>query len=994
MINLKKSDKVTAIAVLQGLCATLLMAISAAAAVGGVTPLELRCEYRVNPLGIDEPKPRLTWQVDSVERGQKQTAYRILVASTTTGLQSGKGDLWDSGKVASSQTVHVVYDGKPMPSRQRCYWKVRVWDRDGKPSEWSQSASWSMGLLDDSDWSARYISYRDETPVFSDPNSLFLPAARQYRKEFTAKKKVRRATLYATALGIYELELNGNRVGDEYFAPGWTDYRLRAYYNTYDVLHLLNEGENAMGALVADGWYSGYVGFGLLVGIGTEKTGRYMYGKTPSWMAQLELEYEDGSRVIIGTDKSWKVTGDGPIRQADLQMGELYDARKEMPGWSEPGFGHEEWEEAIFAEENSAQHATFYETQNPSDSGQKPEVVERDINLGFARPKLEAFPGVAVKLMEEIKPVKITRLGGGKYIFDLGQNFAGTVRLKASGPEGHRITLRFGEMLHPDGRLMTENLRKARATDFYVCKGAGDVEVFSPRFTYHGFQYVEVSNFMGDPGFETITGLVLHSDTPMSSSFECSDPTVNQLYRNVIWTQRANFLDLPTDCPQRDERMGWTGDAQIYIGTAMYNADVGAFYTKWFRELMDSQRPSGVFPGYAPYPYRRGWEFGTAWADAGVICPWTLWRGYGDTRILVRCWEPMTRFMDWRKQTSRNNLGVNHGNDWGDWVAQGEKTPLDFIDTIYFAISSSMMAEMAAAIDRPQERKKYRNQFEKIKAAFVEKYLKSDGGITVHTQTAHALALFADLLPEEMRAATGQRLADMIAVNGNHMATGFLGTRALLPVLSSIDQHDLATFLLQSHEFPSWGYEIDQGATTIWERWDSYTKEDGFGRHNAEMNSFSHYSFGAVCEWMFHTLAGIRTETPGYSEIIIHPMPPAPGSNAQHDPIQWVRASYDSIRGKIATDWRVEGDRFSLDVTIPTNTSATVFIPAAGAEDITESGKELSKVDGVRFVDVRNGQAVLAVESGSYQFESTHAIPSARMVLKTSKRPAVSDEKK
>ena len=946
---------------------------------------ERRCEYLQDPVGIDELRPRLSWRVESSKRGDRQTAYRILVASSSERLAEDQADLWDSGRVSSSRTTHVEYAGKPLASRQICFWKVKVWDREGTASKWSEAAQWSMGLLQDSDWKARYISYRDETPVFKDRSSLFLPPARNYRKQFSADKKIRRATVFATALGIYELELNGKRVGDAYFAPGWTDYRQRAYYRGYDVSELLQEGDNAIGATVADGWYSGYVAYGLLTGIGTERIGRYTYGKTPSVMVQLEIEYDDGTRQVVGTDRSWKVTSNGPIREADLLMGEFYDARRELCGWSTAGFDEARWEDAIFAEENGHPTAMFYEAGEPGPSGETPKIEPKERDLGFHRPKLEAFPGVPVRVTQEIRPIEIIKRDDGSYIFNLGQNFAGNIRLKVKGPEGHQIQLRYGEMLHPDGRLMTENLRKARATDFYVCRGDEQGEIYSPRFTFHGFQYVELSNFPGEPDLDTITGLALHSDTPLTSTFECSDPMVNQLFSNVVWTQRANFVDLPTDCPQRDERMGWTGDAQAYVGTAVYNADTGAFYTKWLRELMESQRPSGAFPGFAPFPFHRGWDFGTAWADAGVICPWTVWQAYGDTRVIDHCWEPMTRFLEWRKRTSVGDLGIVHGNGWGDWLSQGEVTPIDYIDSVYFALTTKMMAEMAEATGRDAEATAYRSQFERTKTAFGKKYLNADGSLNVKTQTAYALALFADLVPDELREATGRHLVKLLEFNGNHMATGFLGTRPLLPVLSSVDQNDLAVFLLQSHEFPSWGYEIDQGATSIWERWDSYTKEDGFGRHNAAMNSFAHYSFGAVCEWMFRTLAGIASDGPGYNKIVIKPSPPSPGSNAQHEPIHWVKASYDSIQGRIVSNWKVDGDRFHLDVTVPTNTTATVYVPARDANRVTEAGRPLGDVKQVKVIGVEGDRVVLQVESGSYQFQSTGGILPASQAIKTSK---------
>ncbi len=625
----------------------------AAAAETELMPQQLRCEYLVNPPGIDALQPRLSWEVESGQRGQRQTAYEILVASDQTRLTKGQGDLWDTGKVTGGQTTGIVYGGKALASRQRCFWKVKVWDRDGKASAWSEPAMWGMGLLKPGDWKAQYISFRDTTPVHRVPEPLFLPPARQYRKEFAAAKAIRRATIYATALGIYELHLNGQRVGDAYFAPGWSDYHQRAYYQTYDVTPLVKRGANALGAWVADGWYSGYIGFGLLTGIGTERIGRYTYGKTPALMAQLEIEYADGSRQTIITDPSWKVTGAGPIQEADFLMGESYDARQETPGWCKPGFDDSHWEQAIRAEANGPVKAKFYEYRNPA-AGGEPKIEGREVDLGFKPPpKLEAFPGVPVRAIQEIKPIAITSPTNGVYIFNLGQNFAGVARLKVKGPAGTGIRLRYGEMLHPDGRLMTENLRKARATDFYTLRGDPKGETYLPRFTFHGFQYVEVTGYPGKPDLGTITGFVLHSDTPLTSSFECSDPMVNRLFKNIVWTQRANFIDLPTDCPQRDERFGWTGDAQIYVGAATYNADVAAFYSKWLRELMESQRPSGTFPGYAPFPFQHGWDFGTAWCDAGVICPWTIWRAYGDTRIIERCWEPMTRFMPGARARAR-----------------------------------------------------------------------------------------------------------------------------------------------------------------------------------------------------------------------------------------------------------------------------------------------------------------------------------------------------
>ncbi len=926
---------------------------------GGLIPSSLRCEYLENPVGLDELKPRLTWVVSSEERGQHQTAYHILVAGTPEKLAAGEGDLWDSGKVKSDQTVNVVYAGNLLTSRMRCHWKVKVWDKDGRESPWSAPASWSMGLLDPSDWKAKWISHKDTAPLHKSRKKLFLPPARHYRKAFTLGKPVRRATVYASALGIYELRVNGRRVGDARFTPGWSDYLKRVYSNAYDVTELVKKGENALGVVVAEGWYSGYVGFGLLVGYGPHRCGRYFYGKTPALLAQFEVEYADGSRETVITDPSWKVTGKGPIREADIIMGETHDARMELDGWDRPGFDDSAWERAIRAEENGSTKAPFFDRAG-----------ERQVELGFVRPpKIQAYPSVPIRPVGRIRPVAVTQPKKGVYLFDMGQNFSGVVALKVRGRKGTRILLRHGEMLHPDGRLMVENLRRARAEDVYILRGDPAGETWSPRFTYHGFQFVEVTGLPAKPEPDTVTGVVLHSDTPLVSGFSCSDTMVNRLYQNIVWTQRSNFLEVPTDCPQRDERLGWTGDAQIYARAATYNADVAAFFTKWQFDLEESQRPNGAYPAYAPFPMqhgKRGKAFGTAWMDAGIICPYTIYKVYGDRRIIERHYASMERFMDFRRSISPDFLGVFVGNDWGDWLCVGKETPIEFIDTVYFAYTAALMAEMAEAIGKKKDAAEYRELFDRIKKAFRGKYIAKDGALTVTTQTAYATALFVDLFPEGSRRKAGERLAKLILDNDARMATGFLGTRPLLPALTSAGQGDLAARLLQSRRLPSWGYEVVNGATTVWERWNSYTKDKGF--HNAAMNSFSHYAFGAVCEWMFQYLAGIDTEGVGFKRIVIRPHPPTPGSNPDHDPIGWVDAEYGSIRGKITSRWKRTPEGFELETTLPANTTARVFLPAAEGATLTEGGKPLDTVEGIKRVGREGGYAVLEVGSGTYRF--------------------------
>lgn len=956
--------------------AVLALGLSGVAAMA-LEPTGLRTEWLVEPTAVDDPAPRLSWGLASEERGQRQTAYRVLVATEQDRLKPGAADLWDSGKVSSAETLNIVYAGKPLTSGQRCVWTVKVWDMRGRGSAWSAPGSWGMGMLRESDWKAEWISYRDRSPLHTNRQALFLPPARHYRHGFSVAKPVRRAVLYHSVLGIGDFYLNGERVTDSWFESGWADYHQRAYYRAHDVTRWLAPGDNRLGAIVADGWYAGYVGYGLLVGYGPNQVGRSFYGKTPAFLAQLEIEYTDGTRQRVVTGPGWEVSADGPVREADLIMGEAYDARQEDPNWCVP-VGRVQagkapvpawtWEPAIPAGENGSTKAVF------SDNCGK-----REVELGFQRPpRLQAYSAPPIRVTEELRAQRITEPKPGVYIFDFGQNFAGNVRLKVQGRAGTRVQLRFGEMLHADGRLMTENLRTARATDFYTLRGDAAGETWMPRFTYHGFQYAELTGLPSRPSLETLAGCVLHNDTPLAGEFACSDPVMTRFWKNTQWTQRANFIEMPTDCPQRDERLGWMGDAQIYIRTATYNADVAGFFTKWLDDVVEAQRPAGPYPDYAPYPMGHGAKdqtWGTAWTDAGIICPHTVWRVYGDTRLLRRNWDSMSRFMQWRRTRAPDFRGRTDGNQWGDWLNVNENTPIELIDAAYFKLDADLMAEMAEALGRSAEAAEYRWLAARVAERFAADYLDAEGGLKVPTQTAHVLALEFGLVPTEARAGLGRRLAERIAANDYRMATGFLGTKSLLPALSAAGHHDLAVRLFQSRRFPSWGYEVEQGATTVWERWDSYTKEHGFngaaGNQNAAMNSFSHYSFGAVMQWGFQTLAGIDNAQPGFQHIRLHPRPPAAGSNPEQEPIHWVRAHYDSARGRIESNWRRSGDRFELEVAIPPNTTATLYLPARRPETVMEGGRPVAKVRGIRWLGHQGETATLGLSSGRYAFTSS-----------------------
>ena len=746
-----------------------------------------------------------------------------------------------------------------------------------------------------------------------------LPPPAYLRREFRLEKPVARATLYGTALGLAEFHLNGSRVSDDYFTPGWTDYEKRVYYRAYDVTGLVRQGNNALGAILADGWFSGYVGYGRK---------RDLYGKWPRLRAQLRVEFADGSSAEVATGPDWRATT-GPTLEADFLKGETYDAREELTGWDQSGVDASHW---------------------------NPVVVGCD----EVHPVVQVHPGPPVRAIQEFKPQQITEPQPSVYVLNFGQNFAGVARLKVRGAAGQKITLRFAERLNPDGTIYTTNLRSARATDTYICKGKG-LEVWQPRFTFHGFQYAEVTGFKQKPTPDSVVGIALSSDTPVAGSFSCSDPMLNQLHRNIYWTQRANFIDIPTDCPQRDERLGWTGDAQVYARTATLNTDVQAFFTKWLVDLdEDGQRADGQFPCVAPVKVAND-DGGPAWADAGVICPWTIYSIYDDRRELERHYPAMTRFIEFcRKRSKADLLPPDKYHCFGDWLSIKAETPKDVIYTAYFAYSTKLTAQAAEVLGKTEDSAKYNALFEKIRNAFNQAYVSSDGRIKGHTQAGYVLALAYDLVQGEKAKQAAQYLVDDIKKRDWHLSTGFIGTKDLMPVLSKIGRTDVAYRLLHNDTFPSWGFSIKQGATSIWERWDGWTPEKGF--QDPGMNSFAHYSFGAVYAWMVDNIGGILRAAPAFKQILIAPKP--------DDKLTSASVSYRSVRGLIATDWSQANGKFLLNVTIPANTTAVVALPTASGSPITESGHSLDSATGVKLLRQEGQSALLSVGSGTYSFAS------------------------
>jgi alpha-L-rhamnosidase len=1035
----------------------------------------LRCEAKVNPLGIDVPTPRLDWLVTSERRNAGQTAYRVIVARSDATLAKDEGDLWDTGKVMSDETLNITYAGKALESHQPVVWKVMVWDRDDRPSAWSEPARWSMGLLRPEDWEAQWIGYdaarvpkgtaanfenaswiwhaadkvKDapkghrlfitsldipadakiaaadllvtaddnckftingtlvasvtghKTPIGKDiaahlkpgPNSirveaangepgpagliarttvklasgqvltkftdaswkstdnpganwhnrpidssawpnasvvgaygdapwgkvelagLFLPPAPYLRTEFQTGQPVRRAVLYVTALGDPVMYVNGKPVTDDRYVPGWTDYNKRVYYRAYDVTKHIIHGANGIGCILGDGWFSGHIGF---AGV------RDHYGKSPRLLAQLHLEYSDGSTEEIGTGPDWRANIGG-VLEADFLMGEVFNPNAERRGWSEPLLDTALWRPV-------------------------------DVGSNEVKPVVQAHPGPPVRTFAELRPKSVRQVRPDAYILDMGQNFAGVARLKVEGAKpGQEITLRFAERLDADGSLYTTNLRLARSIDRYICRGEG-VETWEPRFTFHGFQYVEVSGLGYAPKADTITGVAFSSDTPVVGSFACSDPMLNQLHSNAYWTQRANFIDIPTDCPQRDERLGWTGDAQVYIRTASLNCDVQAFFDKWLVDLTDGQRPDGQFPMIAPVKVA-GDDGGPAWADAGTVCPWTVYEVYADRSVLERQYPSMKKFVEFtRARCTPDLLPPESFHAFGDWLSIKAETPKDVIFMAYFALSTRLTMQAAQVLGKDEDAKALGVLLGKIKAAFNKAYVAPDGRIKGDTQAVYVLALANDLLDEtNARKAAAYLVAD-IEAKGNHLSTGFIGTKDLMLVLSKIGREDVALRLLHNDTFPSWGFSIKQGATSIWERWDGWTPENGF--QDPGMNSFAHYSFGAVYQWMVENLGGIHSDGLAYKAVRIQPV---------FDPkLNECRTTYESIRGTIVSDWRRTAAGIVLTVTVPANTRGEVVLNVADPASLTESGKPVEKL-----VKREDGRVALPIGSGTYRFAFT-----------------------
>lgn len=880
---------------------------------------DLTCEHRTNPVGTDVRSPRLSWKIGADGYNVMQTAYSVRVA--TTPKFSASSMVWQSGKVASDESVLVKYAGADLKPGQRYFWQVRVWDNRGKVSKWSETAFWETGLLSQENWKAKWIEMDGDTNRYS-PSPHF-------RKEFIADKNIAKATIYVTSHGLYELHLNGKKVGDQVLMPGWTTYGKRIQYQVYDVTSQVTRGKNAIGAVLGDGWYRGTLAWGNNWAI---------YGKRLGLLMQLRIVYTDGTESLVITDSSWKSHNDGAIRMSDIYNGEIYDATRKLTGWNIPGYDDSKW---------------------------------LPVRLGNYSNNIIASEGAEIRKIQEIRPVRVFRSPKGSLLVDMGQNMVGWIRLKVNAPRGTVITIRHAEVLDKFGEFYTENLRSARCQIDYTAGGTGD-EVYEPRFTFMGFRYLEVKGFPGTLTADNITGIVVHSDMPVTGGYESSNALLNQLQHNIQWGQRGNFVDVPTDCPQRDERLGWTGDAQAFSRTAAYNFNVAAFFSKWLKDLALDQKQDGAVPDVIPDVLNRQDAVTAApsagWGDVAIIAPWTMYQVYGDREFLENQYQSMKAWVEYIRKKAGDTYIWKGGSKYGDWLfyhppvnnhseADGF-TEHDFISTAFFAYSANLLSKCAGILGNRADEKTYSDLFEKIKSVFIREYVTPAGRVGTNSQTSYVLALMFNLLPDEQRPAAAKFLVDDIKGRRNHLSTGFLGTPFLCHVLTQNGYTDVAYDLLLQETYPSWLYPVRMGATTIWERWDGQKPDSTF--QDAGMNSFNHYAYGAIGDWMYRVSAGIDTQTPGYRNLLIKPhVTPK---------MDLSKATFESSYGQVVSGWERKEGRLWFNVRIPANAMAKIVLPANSADKVTLDGLPLSVSRIVKKTSFEEGNLIVETGSGKYHF--------------------------
>ncbi len=861
-----------------------------------------------NPVGYHLDDLTFSWQLPSGE-DVKQTAYRIQVVSdiddfSLTEIDLNRVSIWDTKKVDSSQSANIPFFRK-LVSGERLYWRVKYWDNQGSESDWSEikffEAGETSGTLAKGDWISCAFSPKKIIPTITDsmgratlkPKTEVQPT--YFRKEFKTKKEIKKARLRATSLGIYQVYLNGKKVGDEFWGTGWTDYSKRVQVDTYDVTKNLKKGENAIGAILADGWYAGRIG----------SRHKGAYGDIPTLKICLEIEYDDGSTDFIFTDKTWKFSY-GAIQYSDIYMGEKYDARLEMKGWNDVDFDDSEWSE------------------NPL------------VNASALSPKEEPRRDTPIRVMNVLTPISVKKIADKTYVFDMGQNMVGWVDVKLSAPKNKKIMLRYSEMLNKDGTLYTENYRSASSRDVVISNGKK--MRWSPTFTFHGFRYVEVSGMDYTPSVDDLRGIVLHNDMKETAGFVCSNELINKLQSCIIWGQKSNFFSVPTDCPQRDERLGWTGDAVAFVATAAYNMDVRAFFSKWLQDLRDSQRADGNIPWVVP-DILKTFNGAPFWSDAAVVIPWEIYMAYGDLKTLKNSYDSMKKWVDFQKASSKDLIRPNGG--FGDWLQPYAKnlkgeTPNNLIATAYFAYTAEILSKVANLLGKKEDAQTYKKLSDEVKVAFDKRFVKENGELESDMQTAYVVPLNLDVILPEKREKVFEKFIARLERDGFYLRTGFIGTPHLNPTLSKFGRTDLGYRLLLNKEYPSWLYPVQQGATTMWERWNSYTHKDGFG--DANMNSFNHYAYGAIGQWIYKEVGGLWYAEAGYKKILFAPTP-----NAELSPVSlWRETPY----GRASSKWSIgKNGKMNWQISIPSNSEGVVIFKTSNKDSITINGKAVAKLE-------------------------------------------------
>jgi alpha-L-rhamnosidase len=843
-----------------------------------ITATNLLTEGQKNPISIDALNPRFSWQLGA-DKNIAQTAYEIEV-DTLSSTSDKMGKYWSTGKALSAKSLYIYYQGKALRSGHTYFWKVRLWDNSGKQSPWSETASWKMGLLSPNDWKAQWIGPASPDAV-NGPSPLL-------RNGFAVNKEIREATAYITSYGFYEAQINGKKVGDAYLTPGWTSYNKRLQYQAYDVKSLLKQGDNAIGVTLGSGWYRSP--------LGPVQPRPNFYGKELGLLLQIKVTYTDGTEKLIVSDGSWK-SSTGALRFAEIYDGSTTDTRLDQKGWATAGFDDHNWQGVkVQSHDNSNLVATVNEP---------------------------------VRQHETFKPIKVITTPKGEKIIDFGQNLVGWVRVTVKGHAGDSIRISHAEVLDKPGNFYTENLRAAKAQNIYILND-NETHTFEPEFTWQGFRYIKVQGIKGDLNPDDFTAISLYSDMKVTGSFSCSNPLLNQLQHNIQWGQRGNFLDVPTDCPQRDERLGWTGDAQVFSRTASYNMNVHNFFTKWLKDVAADQYPTGSIPYVIPDILKTGNnEIGgsSGWGDVATVVPWTVYTAYGDKQILETQYKSMKAWVDFITKQSRNNLWVT-GNHFGDWLFYSVNDDRDgnsaitnkyLIAQCFYARSTQILLNSAKLLNKKADEQFYTQLLQKIKSAYQREYVTPNGLISSDTQSAYVLALEFDMLPANLRQQAADRLVKNIKLYNYHLTTGFLGTPYLCDVLSKFNHADVAYKLLLQDTYPSWLYPIKAGATTIWERWDGIRTDGSF--EEASMNSYNHYAYGAIGDWMYQNITGIQAAEAGYKKIIIKPII---GGN-----LTWAEAGYDCPYGHISSKWKIDAGKLDMTVVIPPNTTADIFVPDA-----------------------------------------------------------------